>query len=182
MLSDSSKRAPEGQEGPRWYAVQTRPRKERLALQHLSNQDFTTYCPWRRRLRKVGRHNVAGLDPFFPGYVFARVDLERDRWRSINGTIGVLRVVGFGDRAAARPSPLPHGLVERFQELSGSTGDLRFRESLSKGDHVRVVGGPFDQLCGILESAGDAERVTILLAILSKQTRVSLDRNMLVPA
>jgi len=110
------------------------------------------------------------------------IDTERQRWRSINGTIGVVRMVGSGDQDGSRPTPVPEGLVERFQNLSGADGELRFREVLAPGDRVRVVGGPLDQMCGILESAGDFERVTILLEILSKETRVHLSRGIVIPA
>ena len=166
----------------RWFAVQVQPRRERIALWNLRNQGFEAFCPLRRGLRKVGRQTVMGLDPFFPGYLFVKLDLERQRWRSINGTVGVLRLVGFGDRGSGRPAPLPVGLVEHFQKLSANGGELRFQEILSAGDRVRVMGGPLDQLCGTLERSGDAERVTILLDILSKQTRVGLPRDMLVAA
>lgn len=167
--------------GPRWYAVQTRPRSEALALRHLENQGFEAYCPRLRRIKRIGRNKVATLDPFFPGYLFVSMDLERQRWRSVNGTIGVLRLVGFGNSDGGRPAPLPLGLVERFRDLSHGD-ELRFEERLSPGDAVRVTAGPFAELCGVLESAGDVERVTILLDILSKSTRVKISRDMLIAA
>jgi transcription antitermination factor NusG len=164
----------------RWYAVQAQPRRERVALRHLGNQGFATFCPMGWRTKRVGRHSVSSLDPFFPGYVFVSMNLDRQPWRSINGTIGVARIVCLGH---ARPQPLPEGLVERFEALSDpENGQLKFRENLSQGDAVRVMGGPFDQLCGTLETAGNLERVTILLEVLSKETRVQLGRNLLVAA
>lgn len=167
--------------GARWYAVQTQPRREALALQHLKNQQFDAFCPLRRGLEQVGRHKSMGLLPLFPGYVFTRLDLERQRWRSVNGTIGVLRIVSFGERGS-RPTALPDGLIEHLQALSAETGEIKFRDELAPGDAVRIVGGPFDQLCGTLESAGELERVTILLDILSKATRVQVSRGMLIAA
>jgi transcription elongation factor/antiterminator RfaH len=169
------------QAGPRWYAVQTRPRGESLALRHLQNQKFEVYCPRRRRTRMIGRNKVTTLNAFFPGYLFVSIDLERQRWRSVNGTIGVLRLVGFGGAQSGRPSPVPRGLVERFRELSHGD-ELRFEESLSPGDAVRVTAGPLSELCGVLETAGDLERVTILVDILSQSTRVKISRDMLIAA
>jgi transcription elongation factor/antiterminator RfaH len=168
-------------EGSRWYAVQTRPRGESLALRHLQNQGFEAYCPRLRRIRAIGRNKVTTLDPFFPGYLFVSIDLERQRWRSVNGTIGVLRLVGFGNGESGRPSPVPPGLVERIRELSDGD-ELRFKERLCRGDAVRVTAGPFAELCGVLETAGSHERVTILLDILSKSTRVTISRDMLIAA
>lgn len=122
------------------------------------------------------------LDCFFPGYLFVALDLKREHWRSINGTRGVIRLVGCGGSEEATPTPVPTGIVERLKELSAPNGELRFDEVLSAGDRVRILGGPFDALCGVLQEAGDKERVTILLDILSKQTRVEIERRRLISA
>ena len=101
------------------------------------------------------------------------------RWRSINGTIGVIRLVSFS--SGGHPAPLPLCLVERLQDVKsglGVEGGTRF----SAGDRVRVIGGPFDDLCGVLESVNDNERVTILLSLLGQQTRVSLNHGSLLAA
>lgn len=160
----------------RWYAVQCQPRRELYAEQQLKNQGFATFIPLHSRGRKVGSRLQRALVPFFPNYLFVELDIETQRWRSINGTLGVARLVSFGERSAVCPAPLPIGLVERFRELSDEQGVLRFEERLQPGDRARLIGGPFDNLCGILESAGHGERVILLLDILSKATRVSVDR------
>lgn len=172
-----------GDDNRRWYVVQAQPRREKLALEHLTRQHFISFCPVQRRVRKIGRHIVTALEPFFPGYVFVKVDLKAQPWRSINGTTGVIRLVGFGARGRESPRPLPPGLVEQFQQMSDNeAGELRFEEWPCPGDSVRIMRGPFRQLVGTLESAGEMERVTILLQILSTETRVRLRRDMLVAA
>lgn len=165
---------------PRWYAVQAQPRREELALLHLRRQDFGSFCPMRRKPRKVARRVVSEVSPLFPGYVFVSLDLDQQQWRSINGTIGVVRMVSFG--CGGRPAPLPAGLIETLHELSDCDGAVRLRSELAAGDRVRLVGGPFDDLCGTLETAKDSDRVTILLDLLSKQTRVHVRRDLLIAA
>lgn len=166
-------------EGRRWYAVQSQPRREQLALVHLARQSFDAFCPLVSKVRKAPRGSVSVQAPFFPGYVFARLDLEQDRWRSINGTIGVIRLVGFSSNG--RPAPLPWGFIERLKQLSGD-GMLQGDSGLNAGDAVRVIGGPLDDLCGVLETASAHERVTILLSLLGKETRVTLRRGSLIAA
>jgi transcription elongation factor/antiterminator RfaH len=168
-----------GSPGVRWYAVQARVGREHIAVQHLERQNFATFCAMRRKIRKIGRHEVASTSAYFPGYVFVQVDTELQRWRSINGTVGVIRIVSFG---GDRPTPLPAGFVEQLQNMSGDNSELRFREDLSAGDRVRVIGGPFDDLCGTLETAGDHERVIIMLDLLSQETRVRVTRGSLIAA
>jgi transcription elongation factor/antiterminator RfaH len=167
-----------GEAGKRWFAVHTQPRKERLALRHLNNQCFQAFCPFRRVIRRKGSGSITALEAFFPSYIFVCLDKERERWRSINGTIGVARLVGFG----AQPSALPEGLIERLQLLCGPEGDLEFDEDLRKGERVRIAGGPFDALCGVMISAAPKRRVSILLELLSGPRRVRLNQNCLARA
>lgn len=163
----------------RWYAVQAQPRREQLALSHLERQGFASFCPFVTKLRKSRCARAATRAPFFPGYLFVDLDLEQERWRSINGTIGVMRLVGFS--SSGRPAPLPRGFVEALQELTIS-GAGQAVDELNIGDRIRVIGGPFDDLCGVLETSAEQERVTILLSLLGQEARVSLRRGSLIAA
>lgn len=169
-----------GSGSKRWYAVQAQPQREKLALLHLARQDFVSFCPMLSKTRRIGRKRVTALAPFFPGYLFVSLDLDRCQWRSINGTIGVLRLVAFGN--GGRPTPLPVGFVERLQEWNNGGGHLARNAELSAGARVRIVGGPLDDLCGILETADGSERVRVLLSLLGKETRVQLRRDLLIAA
>jgi transcription elongation factor/antiterminator RfaH len=162
----------------RWYVVQAQPGREQLALVHLARQSFEGFCPTRLKTRRSGHKHVKVKAPFFPGYLFVSLDVDCERWRSINGTIGVMRLVAFG--SGGRPTPLPGGFVERLHELNG--GNCSIADELRAGDRVRVISGPLDDLCGVLESASEHERVTILLSVLGKETRVSLRRGSLIAA
>ena len=162
----------------RWYAAQVQPRKERIALIHLQRQHFVTHCPAVTRTRRLRGRLLTETEPLFPGYVFVSLDCGRDPWRSVNGTIGVSRLVSFG----TQPAALPAGFVEQLQRLAGKGGEVRFDDLLQEGDGVRIIGGPFDDLCGTLASSGAKARVTVLLQLLSGETRVSLPRACLAAA
>ena len=91
----------------RWYVARTLPQRELQAAQQLNNQGFRTFVPryWknRRHARKVETISA----PLFPRYIFVVVDQTRDRWRSINGTIGVDRLLMYG----GEPQAVPQGVV-----------------------------------------------------------------------
>ncbi|MCJ7420416.1 transcription termination/antitermination protein NusG [Sphingomicrobium astaxanthinifaciens] len=159
-----------------WAAVQVKPRREALALTNLERQGMTTYCPRVVRLRRVRGKAIEAHEPLFPGYVFVVPDAGR--WRSINGTLGVLRVISFGEG----PALLPPGFVEALEAMAGEEGAIRFDDELRKGDAVRIVGGPFDDLCGALASSPGADRVVVLLKLLSGETKVTLRRDQLIAA
>ena len=87
----------------------------------------------------------------FSGYIFVALDPDRDRWRSINGTFSVARLVC----AHGRPTPVPTGVVEALLATVDETGLVRFDGGLRPGQPVRVLTGPFAQ---ILRRAGSARR------------------------
>ncbi len=168
----------ERSDGGRWFAVQTKPRREKLALQHLGNQGFETYCPLYRTIRRIGRRSTSVLEPMFASYVFVHLGPARQEWRAINGTIGVNRIVSFGPQ----PASLPPGFVERLQGLAGENGEIGFDEELAVGERVRITGGPLDALYGTILSSDARKRVSVLLELLSGTVRVDIARSRLIRA
>jgi transcriptional antiterminator RfaH len=138
----------------------------------LSIQGFPTFLP---RFRKTVRHarKLATVSaPFFDRYLFIALDLDRDRWRSVNGTFGVTRLVANG----AGPIPLPPGVVEAMIDASDEHGFVNVGRALQVGECVRVLTGPFADLVGVLVRADGARRVQVLLQLLGGTVAVSIDR------
>lgn len=162
----------------RWYAVHCQPHRESAAAAHLKNQDFFVFFPKREKVIRHARKIEKVRRPFFPGYLFVNLDIERERWRSINSTVGVIRIVMQNDR----PAPAPIGVIEAIQAASGDDDILRFNPELSIGQKVRVVDGPFVNLVGELDQLTDLERVRVLLDIMGGRIRVVLPRDYLAPA
>lgn len=165
-----------GQE--RWYAAQTLHHRERLAELHLRAQGFRSFFP---RFRKTVRHarklrEVAA--PVFPGYIFVVFDAERDRWRSINGTFGVARLL----TALMQPLPVPSGVVEALIGALDDTGLVLLGRDVKLGQAVRVVAGPFAGGLGVLERLDGKGRVRVLLNIMGGQAPLLIDRAHLAAA
>lgn len=166
--------------GERWYVVQTRPHRESGAEQHLRNQDFTTFLPRRLKTRRHARRLDTVLAPFFPRYLFVAMDLSRDRWRSVNGTYGVVSLV-MGEAA---PKAVPRGVVESLRTQADERGVLRYdpRAGLRAGDAVRLLSGPFAEQVGRLERLDDQGRVRVLLQIMNGCVSVDLEGDAVMPA
>lgn len=165
-------------ETQRWYVAQTQPKKERLAREQLERQEFVSFLPMVKRLRKGAVGAQYASKPLFPGYIFVAFDLERERWRSINGTIGLRQLVSFGDQPAA----LPDGFTEALMRRTGKDENCPLEGHLEDGAPVRVVGGIFDDLTGTLLAARPQERVVVLLDLLSGPRKVQLQRSQLIRA
>jgi transcriptional antiterminator RfaH len=166
-----------GELGDRWYAVQTRPHQENRAIFHLGEQGFRSFCPRLRRTVRHARKTTQVLAPLFPGYFFVPLDLTRDRWRSVNGTRGVVRLVMNGER----PSPMPPGIVAALKARTNSDGSINWLPSLEVGGSVRIADGPFVELVGTLEHLGPDGRVRVLLTLLGRPVNVSLYHESLMP-
>src|SRR5258708_32245573 len=95
-------------QGARWYAVHTQPNREWRAKNQLENQAYEVFLPRRLKTVRHARKLTNVVAPFFPRYLFIRLDLTQHRWRSVNGTFGVARLVMQGDM----PHPVPRGVVE----------------------------------------------------------------------
>lgn len=160
----------------RWYAVQCRPRREETARANLANQGFPPFLPQFPRTVRHARHVRTVLAPVFPGYLFVSLDLARDRWRSIQGTLGVARIVTDG----SLPVPVPRGLVEEL--IAGLDGAGAPAARLDPGDSVRLVTGPFADLVGQLLALDDAGRAAVLLDMLGSRRAVSVAAGSLMPA
>lgn len=164
-------------EATRWYAVYCQPHRERTAAAHLRYQDYTVFLPEREKTRRHARRIEKVRRPFFPGYLFIRLDINRQRWRNINSTVGVIRVVMQNDH----PAPAPVGIVETLLAACDDKQILHLGPELTVGQKVRVIDGPFTDLVGELDQLTDYERVRVLLDILGGRTRVVLPREYLLP-
>lgn len=162
----------------RWYAVHCRPHRESTAAAHLRNQDFAVFLPRREKRIRHARKIEKVRRPFFPGYLFINLDIGHQRWRSINSTVGVIRIVMQNERPAAAPI----GVIEALKTACGADDVLHVGPDLSVGQSVRVVDGPFADFVGELDQLTDADRVRVLLDIMGGRTRVVLPRDYLVPA
>ena len=162
----------------RWYVARTLPQRELHAARQLLNQGFRTFVPryWknRRHARKVEMVSA----PLFPRYLFVVVDRARDRWRSINGTLGVDRLLMYG----GEPQPVPPGVVENLMAASDTDGNIRFDTHLKEGQTIKVIAGPFADLVGQLERLDDHGRVRVLVEILGGKVRIALPQKLVAPA
>lgn len=114
------------------------------------------------------------LAAYFPGYLFVRLDLARQRWRSVNGTRGVAHLVG----GSGGPSPAPKGVVESLIEAADAQGVLS-GPPLQAGQRVRIIAGAFADQLAIIERLDEAGRVRVLLDIVSGRVPVTLRRDFL---
>lgn len=162
----------------RWFVVYTQPHREARALVHLTHQGFRSFLPRYTKTIRHARQFRVVTAPLFPRYLFVELNLDRDQWRSVNGTFGVSHMIMDGDR----PKPILSNAVDDLMTFVDPTGVVSLVPTLRPGERVRLVTGPLAGQIGELLTLDDGGRVKVLLDILGKQTTVRADRAGLVPA
>lgn len=163
----------------RWYVVHTQPNGELRAVLNLQRQGFDTYLPRCLKERRHARKIERVARPLFPRYLFVRLDLETDRWRSVYGTFGVSDFVSNG----SGPVPVPEDIIEDIRAHEDGSGvvvlDL---PAFKPGQKVEIAEGPMTMQTGVFQHMTENQRVVLLLNLLGRQVRVTMPRGAVAAA
>lgn len=155
-----------------WYAFQSKTRKEQLLAEQLRIRQIDTFFPCIN-VRPVNPRSRK-TKPYFPGYVFGRIDLEQDGRSTLDWIPGAVGIVNFG----GEPAPVSDHLVDSLQRHleSINTSESELLESFQPGDVVAIHEGPFAGYEAIFDARlPGRDRVEVLLKILQdSQIRVEL--------
>ena len=157
----------------RWYVVQTHPHAEAKAVLHLGRQGYRAYLPRYRKRRRHARRVDVVAAPLFPGYLFVAIDVTMQRWRSIQSTIGISRLLCHGDE----PIAIENDVIDQLRSREDGKGmiELDIRPNFTRGDKLRILDGVFTACLGLYEGMTDQERVAVLLDLFGRKVRVYLD-------
>lgn len=155
-----------------WYAMRSKPNKEDLLCGQLDLKRIQVFYPHIRvhpinpRARKI--------QPYFPGYLFARIDLSQKSVSELRWLPALSGIVSFGDEPASIPDHLIMAIQRHVEELNLSPEKML--DSYKKGDPLDVVEGPFIGYDAIFDTrVSGSERVRVLLKMLrNKQVQLVL--------
>lgn len=162
-----------------WYVVQTKSRKEAVAVENLQRQGYDAYCPQIVRARHLRKRWQQIAEPLFPRYLFVQLSIGIDNFLPIRSTKGVAGLVSFGNFPAIMPSHVIAAIREQELYISANAKD---HPDWKKGDRVYVIDGPFAGMNGIFEEDNDEHRVCILLDMLGRNNSICISADSIVPA
>jgi transcription antitermination factor NusG len=154
---------------PHWYAAYTCANHEKRVASEIEARGVEHFLPVYSSVRRWKDRRVTLELPLFPGYVFVRLAL-RDRLRVLQ-IPSVVRLVGFNGLPAALPD-------EEMEILrSGLSKRLRAEPHpfLAVGRRVRITGGPFAGLEGVLKRKRNSLRVVVSLSLIQRSVAVDVD-------
>jgi transcription termination/antitermination protein NusG len=175
MSNDESKKVQDVQSAihdAQWYVIQTKPTSEDNVRLHLKNANIETFLPKIKQAVRGKKSASSRIKSLFPSYLFAFIDLQDPSMHHmIRYTRGVRKILGDGDK----PVPVPEEMISIIKERIGEEGLIEQGLTMKKGDSVRIKGGAFQDLVGILEKpASPAGRVRVLLQIMHHQIKCDL--------
>jgi transcriptional antiterminator RfaH len=165
---------------PNWFAVYTRPRQERIALENLERQAFRCFLPmavnpYQRRSARKTR-----IEPLFPRYLFLNAVPDRQSLGPVRSTRGVATLVRFGSKLARLPETVIDLIHQRCDPESGL---VRLDPVPAQpGDRVRVFDGPLAGLEGIFRERKGEKRALLLMSMLGTESVVEVDALLLQKA
>ena len=152
-----------------WYALYTKPHKERQVRTLLQGQNIEVYLPTVRR--KQRRRDRPDRVVYFPCYLFARIDFTEMPQSTIAWMPGVRRIVSMGSQPAVVADELVNLIRERLEGIE-QVGYGSFKQ----GDRVRITSGPLRDLEAVFDQPlSAADRVRVLLEVVGRTTPVDMD-------
>jgi transcriptional antiterminator RfaH len=163
-----------------WYVVQTHVNAEAKAARNLLRQGFEIYLPRYLKRRSHARKIEKVPVPLFPRYMFVWIDIATQRWRSVQSTFGVSHLVLNG----SDPAPLAQQVIGCLRAREDANGyvQLEQRPKFALGAKVRVLAGVFADNLALFDGMADRDRVAVLLDLLGRKVRVTLDADMVAVA
>jgi transcription antitermination factor NusG len=149
-----------------WLVCHTRPRCEKKFAALMAAERFEHYLPLVESIRRYAHQTKRFTKPLFPGYVFARVPLER-KARIYQQEL-IARALAVPDEPAFLRQ------LADVRAMIASGYELTVLPLLTPGRRVRVVGGPLHGLEGFVDDPANPRGIVLSVDVLRQGLRVKL--------
>jgi len=141
---------------PRWYAVYTHPRAEKLAYTRISEIGLEAFLPLIKTYRQWSDRKKLVEKPLLSSYIFVKV--RKKQFPFVYKTFGVVKFISF----EGEPVPIPQKQIDNLKLIVNSDAEIEVSgENFAQGDNVEVVNGSLTGLTGELISIGRKKRVIV---------------------
>ncbi len=176
---------PEGEQAY-WYVIHTYSGYENKVRQNLmhrvetmdvADRIFEVIVPTQDEIEIKNSQRQTVQRKVFPGYVLVKMIMDNETWGVVRNTPGVTSFVGTGTVTGAtqKPSPLTEEEVQSI--MKGMTAEApKVKVSLSMGDSVRIMDGPFQDFRGVIDEINQEKgKIRVLVSFFGRETPVELD-------
>lgn len=154
----------------RWYVIQTKPKKENVAVFYLEHEAIEVFFPKMEATSIIYGKSRKVIKALFPNYIFAHFD-PLVSYRLVRWSNGINRVLGFEDG----PTPIDDHVIEILKRRVDKNCVARKALHFKAKDRIRIRSGPLRDLMGIFDRwVSEEGRVKVLLDLLNYDARVEL--------
>ena len=149
-----------------WYALRSKPNKEDYLWRQASALGFDVFYP--RITTQPVNPRARKVRPYFPGYLFVRVEPREAGQSALMWMPYSQGLVGFD----GQPASIPEGLIQAIRRRTEAAcqAGRDFLGGLEAGEEINIQAGPFSGYEAIFDMRlPGTERVRVLLNLLSKQ-------------
>jgi len=161
----------------KWYAVQTMPRHEKKVSQDLTAKAIECFLPTVTTVRQWSDRKRSIVEPLFTGYLFARLAPDSPDRITLLRSIGVVGLVGTRGVGV----PIPENEIRSIQQIVASRAGYASHPFLNVGKRVRVRGGAFDGLEGILQSVNGDESLVVSVELIRRSMSLTISGYVVEP-
>jgi len=153
----------------KWYALRVRSNAEQASAAYLDSLGYTVFSPTYRERRKWSDRVKDVHIPFFRGYVFCLLDINKRL--PVLQAPAVVDIIRFGREFA----PVPEPEIEAVRRIANSPAFARPYPFLIAGSRVKLKHGPLTGLEGILVEAKAEYRLIVSVNLLQRSIAVEVD-------
>jgi transcriptional antiterminator RfaH len=155
-----------------WFVIHTKPRDEHRVKNNFDGMGIETLFPLYKNYRYLHERMCPVLNPLFPNYLFARLDLERHYYK-VKWTRGVNRILGLGKE----PTAISEIVIKTLRERMDEDDTVQLLDDLKEGNLVQITSGPLKDFVGVFQKGlSSGVRVRILLNLIGKELPVQIYR------
>jgi transcription antitermination factor NusG len=156
----------------KWYVLHSHPRKEETLYQYVLTRGVESFFP-RIRVHPVNPRARKML-PYFPGYLFIRLDLSAIDYTTYQWMPHSTGLVTFGGEPAVVPDAIIETLHQNMDRLNQP--EAKPQAGFQAGDELVIQSGPFAGYEAIFNiHLNGSERVQVLLKLLGQMRDVTVD-------
>lgn len=158
-----------------WYALKVRASGELKVRKALETKELVVFLPTYMEGRKYSDRIKSVEAALFPGYLFARLDVNNRL--PVLQTPGVEGIVRFGDEFV----PMKEAEIQAIQKVSVSGANAVPWPYLKEGDRVMVQFGSLTGVEGILINEKGQDRLVLSVHFLQRSISAEIDRTWVRP-
>lgn len=159
---------------PRWFAVYTRYKREKIVLRMLADKGIETYLPIQKKTRRYIRKLKTVELPLINCYIFVKI--VKDQYVSVLETENIVRFVHFSRNLVA----IPEIEMETMRRIVGEGIELEVETSaFVAGDAVEIIGGSLTGMKGKLIEKNSKKHFAVELQVIGHTLIMEISPNLL---